>query len=139
MDSFHHAVVWIDHREAKVYRFSEQDEPPVQLNAHHSLQHLHHLRGGWEAGGKLPPDDEFFGRVAGALGQASRILVTGPGDAKLAFKNYLDQHRSTHAAPAQLLELVDHPGDAALLALGRQHLLAPSNLAAQETQQASAG
>jgi len=50
MSPVHHAIVWIDHREAKVYRFSERDEPPVQVNAHNSLQRLHHRHGGWEAG-----------------------------------------------------------------------------------------
>jgi len=47
MSPLHYAIVWIDHREAKVYRFSECDEPPVQLNAHNSLQRLHHRHGGW--------------------------------------------------------------------------------------------
>ena len=122
MNPLHHAVVWIDHREAKVYRFSERDEPAVQVNAHNSLQRLHHRHGGWEAGGNLPQDAEFFGRVAGALDQAGQILVTGPGDSKLAFKTYLDQHHPKNTSQVLTLEMVDYPGDEALLALGRAHL-----------------
>jgi stalled ribosome rescue protein Dom34 len=122
MSPLHHAVVWIDHREAKVYRFSECDEPPVQVNAHNSLQRLHHRHGGWEAGGNPPQDGEFFRRVAGTLDQAAQILVTGPGDAKLAFKTYLDQQRPNHASQVLTLDMVDYPGDEALLALGREHL-----------------
>ena len=122
MSPVHHAIVWIDHREAMVYRFSERDEPPVQVNAHNSLQRLHHRHGGWEAGGNPLQDGEFFGRVAGTLDQAGQILVTGPGDAKLALKAYLDQHRPNHATQVCTLDRVDYPGDEALLALGREHL-----------------
>jgi stalled ribosome rescue protein Dom34 len=125
MNPLHHAIVWIDHREAKVYRFSERDEPPVQVNAHNSLQRLHHRHGGWEAGGNPLQDGEFFGRVAGTLDQAGQILVTGPGDAKLAFKTYLDQHRPDSAAQVLTLERADYPGDEALLALGREHVRFP--------------
>lgn len=131
MGPLHHAVVWIDHREAKVYRFSECDEPPVQVNAHNSLQRLHHRHGSWEAGGNPLEDREFFGRVAGTLDQAAQILVTGPGDAKLAFKTYLDQQHPNHASQVLTLELVDHPGEAALLALARERLQVQATLAAQ--------
>jgi hypothetical protein len=41
-----HAVVWVDHSEAKVFRFSGDEDS--------SLQRLHHRREGWEAGGNPP-------------------------------------------------------------------------------------
>jgi stalled ribosome rescue protein Dom34 len=117
----HHAIVWIDHREAKVYRFSGYDESPVQVNAHNSLQRLHHRREGWEAGGNLPEDGEFFRRVAGTLDETAQILVIGPGNAKLAFKTYMDHLRPKQAAQVHAAEMIDPPGDEILLTLGRTY------------------
>jgi len=51
----HHAVVWLDHSEAKVFRFGADEESEVDMHSHTSLQRLHHGRDGWEAGGN-PPD-----------------------------------------------------------------------------------
>jgi stalled ribosome rescue protein Dom34 len=121
MSQLHYAIVWIDHREAKVYRFACYDEPPLKVNSHNSLQRLHHRRGGWEAGGNPTEDHEFFGRIAGTLDQTAQILVTGPGDAKLAFKAYMDQLRPHDASQVMIVEMINHPGDEALYALGREH------------------
>jgi stalled ribosome rescue protein Dom34 len=121
MRQLDHAIVWMDHREAKVYRFSRYDEPPVQVNAHNSLQRLHHRRGGWEAGGNPAEDSEFFRRVAGTLDQTGQILVTGPGDAKLAFKTYLDQLHPKQAPQVHTAEMIDPPSHEILLTLGRAY------------------
>jgi len=121
MSPLHHAIVWIDHREAKVYRIIGNDESQVQVNSHHSLQRLHHRPGGWEAGGGLPEDGEFFGRVAATLDQSGGILVIGPGDARLAFKTYLDHLHPSHAPQVQTVERTAPPGEEELLALGRDY------------------
>jgi stalled ribosome rescue protein Dom34 len=121
MSQLHHAIVWIDHREAKVCRFSANEESEVQVNSHTSLQRLHHRRGEWEAGGNPPDDAEFFRRVAGTLEQTADILVTGPGNAKSAFKTYMDHLRPDHASRVSAVETIDQPGDEGLLALGRKH------------------
>ena len=128
MSRLHHAIVWIDHREAKVYRFVGNDESQVQVNSHNSLQRLHHRRSGWEAGSGLPEDGEFFGRVAATLDQSAGILVIGPGDARLAFKTYLVHLHPNQAPQVHTVEMIDPPGDEALLALGRDYF--PLNPAA---------
>jgi hypothetical protein len=56
MNDLNHAIVWIDHSEAKVCRFGATDDSEVEVHSHTSLQRLHHRQGGWEAGGN-PPDD----------------------------------------------------------------------------------
>ena len=121
MSQLHHAIVWIDHREAKVYRFTRDDESEVQVNSHTSLQRLHHRRGGWEAGGNLQDDSEFFRRVAETLGETAGIVVTGPGNAKSAFKSYMDHLRPNLASQVFTVEAIDHPDEESLLALGREH------------------
>ncbi len=121
MSPLRHAIVWIDHREADVYRFSGNDESDIQVNAHNSLQPLHHRRGGWQAGGIALESGEFFRRVAGALDGTSQILAIGPGDARLAFKTYMDNLRPHDASEVLTLDMIDHPDDEALLALRREH------------------
>ncbi|MGD0504613.1 MAG: hypothetical protein ABSD02_17880 [Steroidobacteraceae bacterium] len=121
MSQLHHALVWIDHQEAKVYRFAGDDESEMNVNSRTSLQRLHHRREGWEAGGNPPENSDFFRRVAGTLGQTAGILVTGPGNAKSAFKVYMDHLRPYHASQVFTVETIDQPSDEALLSLGREH------------------
>lgn len=131
MSQLHHAIVWIDHREAKVYRFAGNDESEAHVNSHTSLQRLHHRRGSWEVGGNPPEDSEFFRRVAGALGQTAGVLVTGPGNAKAAFKTYMEHLRPNRASQVFTAETMDRPGDEALLALGREHFHVNTSCAPQ--------
>ncbi len=93
MSDLHHAIVWIDHAEATVSRFEGTRESDVDVPSHAPLQRLHHLRTGWEAGGLIPENTEFYQRVAGALETDGDVVITGPGNAKLEFKAFLDQHR----------------------------------------------
>ena len=125
-----HAIVWIDHQGAKVYRFDASGASEVKIHSHTSLQHLHHRPGGWEAGGNLPDDGELFARIAETLDPAADLLVTGPGNAKSAFKAYLERRRPDQELPISILETTDHPGDDALLALGRAHVAARTTGAA---------
>jgi pyruvate dehydrogenase complex dehydrogenase (E1) component len=119
-----HAVVWISHAEAKIYRFSGDKEVQVDLHSHTSLQRLHHSRTGWEAGGNPPDDTEFFERINAALEHAEGTVITGPGNAKSALKAFLDHARPNVASHVLALEtLDDHPAADTLLALGRRYFV----------------
>ncbi len=121
----YHAVVWLDHSEAKVLRFSEDEESEVDVHSHTSLQRLHHRRTGWEAGGNPPDDTEFFERILKTLDHTGGTVITGPGNAKSALKAFLDHARPNCASRVFTVETLDHPAaDAladALLALGRRY------------------
>jgi hypothetical protein len=92
MSATNHAVVWINHSDAKLSRFRGGAESDVDFHADAPLQRLHHLRTGWEAGGRLPENTDFYQQIAVALDSESDIVITGPGNAQLEFKAYLDQH-----------------------------------------------
>lgn len=121
MSNVYHAIVWVNHSEAKVYRFSGDKESEADLHSHTSLQRLHHTRTGWEAGGNPPDDTEFFGRINAALEHAEGTVITGPGNAKSALKKFLDHVRPNVDSHVLVMETVDDHPDA-LLALGRKYL-----------------
>jgi stalled ribosome rescue protein Dom34 len=134
----YHAVVWINHAEAKIHRFDGQHELEMDLHSHTSLQRLHHTRTGWEAGGNAPDDTEFFGRINGALEHSEGTVITGPGNAKSALKAFLDHVRPNVASHVLAVEAMDDlpPADA-LLALGRRYFVnADPTLSATEKSRA---
>jgi hypothetical protein len=79
-------------------------------------------------------DLEFFRRVAGTLGQTAGILVTGPGNAKSAFKTYMDHLRPYQPSQVFTVETIDQPSDEALLSLGREHFHVNASPAMQSEQ-----
>ncbi len=120
MSDVDHAIIWMDHSDAKVYRFGGIDGGDVQIHSHTTLQRLHHGPGGWEAGGNPPQDGDFFHRIAATLDHTAGIVLTGPGNAKSAFKTFLDDHRPELISHVLAVETADH-GEQALLALGRNY------------------
>ena len=119
MSDAYHAIVWVNHAEAKVYRFCGDEDVEADLHSHTSLQRLHHSRTGWEAGGNPPDDTEFFGRINRALEHADRTVITGPGNAKSALKAYLDRARPNVDSRVLVVETADDHRNT-LLAVGRK-------------------
>lgn len=123
MSDVNHAIVWVDHSEAKVFRFSADEESRLDIHSHTSLQRLHHLRTGWEAGGNPPDDTEFFHRISGALDHAGHTVIAGPGNAKLALKAYLDSARPEIAARVVAVDAMEEPTTDALLDSGQRNFM----------------
>jgi stalled ribosome rescue protein Dom34 len=113
-------VLWIDHDEARLFR-SGDEESALDIHSHTSLQRLHHRRAAVEGPGNLPEDTEFFERIVHALDHHGRTVLTGPGDAKVAFKAFLDRSRPDLAARVVAVEDPYEPDEEGLLALGRRH------------------
>ena len=42
MASHYHAIVWIDHREAKVFHFNATEVDHMILHPHNPTRHIHH-------------------------------------------------------------------------------------------------
>jgi len=118
----------MDHSDAKVHRFGGGEDSEVQIHSHTSLQRLHHGAGGWEAGGNPPQDGEFFRRIVATLDHTAGIVVTGPGNAKTAFKTFIDDHCPDLESHVLAVESADH-GDQALLAMGRDYFRSRQTLA----------
>jgi stalled ribosome rescue protein Dom34 len=121
MSDINHAIIWLDHREAKVFRCSADLKSRVDIQSHASLQRLHHRRTGWEAGGNPTDDTEFFHRISAALDHAGDTVITGPGSAKLALKTYLDGHRPDLASRVLAVETLEDPTMGALVQQGQRY------------------
>jgi stalled ribosome rescue protein Dom34 len=117
----HHAAVWIDHQEARVFHVESASFDEATLRAppqHHLKRHSDRT-----AAEKNHPDEakHFFHDVARALDSADEILVVGPSTAKLQFLKYVHAHEPKLEQRIVGLETVDHPTDAQLAAFARHY------------------
>lgn len=87
----YHAVVWIDHREARVIYFNADDADEKTVHPAHPSHHLHH-KSGSPAGTHDKGEPSFYHAVADALGEAKEFLVVGPSTAKTEFVTWLRGH-----------------------------------------------
>ena len=123
----HHAAVWIDHNEAKIFHVNADG---FETSSVHSPNH--HVRRhpiGSEEKKSHPADAKrFFEAVARTLDGAEEILVVGPATAKLEFIRHLHKHE--HALEAKLVgvETVDHPTDGQFAAYVRQYFRAADRM-----------
>src|SRR5579862_6527810 len=86
----YHAVIWIDHREARVFHFNAHAADEAVIHASHAPRHLH-SKAGSTSGSHVTVEPEFFRDVAAAVGDAREILVVGPSTAKAEFVKYVGQ------------------------------------------------
>jgi stalled ribosome rescue protein Dom34 len=130
MSEHYHAIVWIDHREARIFHFSATAVDRVVVHSHISGQHLHH-KANTPGSGHLGIDKEFLHRVVEALTHTGAILITGPANAKMELKNYIAQTNPKLTERISGTEALDHPSDGALVALARKYFKADDRMHSQ--------
>jgi stalled ribosome rescue protein Dom34 len=127
MAAHFHALVWIDHREAKVFHFDADSSQSVTVHNSHAHQNLHHKANSIDSG-HVAVDKEYLHRVVTELAAAGAILIVGPGSAKTELRTYLQQHNPRIAANISAVESIDHPTDGQLLAHGRKFFVADDRM-----------
>jgi stalled ribosome rescue protein Dom34 len=130
MSTHYHALVWIDHREAKVFQFDATDVDYAKVRSTHPHQHLHHKANAGDSG-HVPLDKEFLKHVAQALATAGAILITGPASAKTELATYIKETQPDLAKRISGIEALDHPTDGALVDLGRRYFKADDRMHSQ--------
>jgi stalled ribosome rescue protein Dom34 len=110
-----HAVLWIDHAEARVFHFQTGGVDRAVVEAPH---HLHRKHPKTPQSAREHPDDakRFFHDVAGSLEDASALLIVGPGSAKLELLRYLHKNDPQLESKIIGIETVDHPTDKQVVA-----------------------
>ena len=126
--SHYHAVVWIDHREARVFHFSPTEIDKLALRPDHPTKHIHH-KAGSIGSGHATADHEFLHAVAQSVADAGAILLTGPGKAKNELVAHIEQHDPKLKKLIAGIETVDHPSDGELVAHARKYFKAEDRMA----------
>lgn len=117
--TYAHAIVWLDHRSARVIRFSRDDSVLSEMHSTTEERRLHR-KSGVPGSGHAPDDHQFFDVVVEELAQVPAVLIVGPGTAKKAFELWL-QHRHPDVSRRIVgVETLDHPTDGELLAHARK-------------------
>jgi len=131
MSNHYHALVWMDHREAKIFHFNAAEADRELVRSSHPDQHLHHKANAGDSG-HAPVDRDYLKRVSAALSAAGAILITGPGSAKTELVSYAKKEDANLAARISGVETLDHPTDGALVALARKFFKADDRMHDQQ-------
>jgi stalled ribosome rescue protein Dom34 len=125
-----HAVIWIDHKEARIFHVQPETVGHVQPEAIDettilSPQHLIHRHPKGRGEAKEHPDDakRFFHEVARLLDGTDAVLIVGPSSAKLEFLRYLQDYDKKLQARVVGIETVDHPTDREIVAYARRYFI----------------
>jgi stalled ribosome rescue protein Dom34 len=125
-----HAVIWIDHKEARVFHVHPETVGHAQPEAIDettilSPRHLIHRHPKGRGEAKEHPDDakRFFHEVARSLDGSDAVLIVGPASAKLEFLRYLQDHDKALEARVVGIETVDHPTAGEIVAYARRYFV----------------
>jgi hypothetical protein len=119
----YHAIVWIDHQEARIFQFDHAHVDKVVIHPDSSSHHSHY-RSNPNSAGHAVEDPHFLHGVAMAVAGAEKILIVGPANAKTELAHHIRDHEPLLAPHVAGVETVDHPTDNALVALARHHFRA---------------
>ncbi len=122
-----HAVVWIDHREAKVFFLTRDhaDDLTLGTSRHFDQAHKH---AGTREGNRTPTDPDFLHEVTEALKPAKEWLILGPGIAKEELAKHVKHHDRLLADRIVGIEPADHPTDGQIVALARKFFKAADRM-----------
>jgi stalled ribosome rescue protein Dom34 len=111
-----HAVVWLDHHEARVCFLHEDEAGFDERRIHAHEHHGHPHRDGHRRDNHT---DSFFRAIAQALEPVKEVLLVGPSQTKHELQEFLATHQAELHKRIIGVESADHPTDKQLAAQGR--------------------
>lgn len=113
--SLFHAVIWLDHHEARLLQFDTEhvELERIREHSHHTKQH----------GSQVRSEHEFLAEVCDRMAGIAEVLVTGSHQVQADFKHYLAKHRPALRAQVAGYETVNKPSDKQLVALAREFFI----------------
>jgi stalled ribosome rescue protein Dom34 len=127
----HHAVIWIDHREARVFHFNPTETERLVVHPEHPTKHIHH-KANCIGSGHAAEDHEYLQAVVQAVADAGAVLITGPANAKTELVKHIHKNAPSMLTRVAGVETVDHPSDAALVAYARKYFIAADRMQTQK-------
>jgi stalled ribosome rescue protein Dom34 len=123
-----HAVIWLDHEQAKVFFF---DKDTYGERDFHSPKHAltsHAKHNDRQRRGESKEQKDFFEAIAKTLGGVEEILVLGPGIAKTELLKHLHAREPKLAERVLAVETADHPTPGQIVAHARHYFRAKDQL-----------
>lgn len=120
MQTHNHAVIWVDHRQARIFHVGLTGTDEIVLRSHLPTQHIHHKANSIGAG-HVSEDENFLKSIAQALEDAGQILILGPSVEKVVLNNYLRENDPKLSARIVAVESADHPSDREIIAYAKQY------------------
>ena len=118
-DQHFHAVMWIDHREARVFHFGRHDVESLVLHPERPTRQVHHKSNTIGSGHEVLASE--FLHAAQSISDAGAVLITGPGSAKTELMTHIEKHNPKLVKLILGVETVDHPSDGQLVAYARKY------------------
>ena len=120
MQPHYHAIIWIDHEQAKVFHVGRSRTDEIDLYPHLQTHHIHHKVNSIGSG-HVHEDKEMMKRVAGAVSDAGEILIIGPAGAKNELAKYLREQAPRIGERIVGVEAADHPSDREIVAYAKKY------------------
>jgi hypothetical protein len=120
MSGHYHAVIWIDHLEARIFAFGREDVDRLVIHLHNPTRHIHHLTH-TIGSGHAAQDQDFLHRVIESVEGAGAVLITGPANTKTELLKHIHHHDPRQIDIIAGIETVDHPSDGALVAYAKRY------------------
>ncbi len=119
----YHAVVWLDHSEARVFHINAESVEKTKILASNPHPRLHR-KGGVVGSGRLNEDPNFFKQIMNALQGAQEILLIGPAFAKIEFLKYVQKHNTALSKCITGCKNLDHVSDQTIVDSARVYFKA---------------
>jgi stalled ribosome rescue protein Dom34 len=119
MSHHFHAVVWIDHKEARIFEFGESGVEHHRVRPADRSGNVHH-KSGTVGSGHEHADKHYLSAVADALKPNHEILIVGHGPVKTELAHYIRDEVPALAPRIMGVEAVDQPSEGEVLALARK-------------------
>jgi stalled ribosome rescue protein Dom34 len=120
-----HAIVWIDHKQARIFHFNVE-EADRTLAQDHVVRDIHAPEK--RSGHRTEENKPFFEDVAKAIADSRGILIVGPAQEKDFFAKFLADKHPAIRAHVEGVEKADHPTDGELLDFARRYVKAADRM-----------
>lgn len=128
MADHYHAVVWIDHKQARIIHFNVEDADKTKVRDHVVRdRHPQEKR----TGHRIHENKPFFEDVAKTIADAGAILIVGPAQEKDDFARFLAEKHPKSRAHVEAVESADHPTDGEFLDHARRFAKAADRMRPQ--------
>jgi stalled ribosome rescue protein Dom34 len=120
MQHHFHAVVWIDHMQARIFHIGLSGADEATLHPQLPTRHIHH-KANSIGSGHVHESAEFLKQVMEAVSDAGEILILGPAGTKGELAKYIREHDPKMGARIVAVEAADHPSDPEIVAHAKRY------------------